>query len=126
MATVVDSIDSLLKATTEAGILGRVRFRGQADVSWPLLPSIGGRNHYRHGACTLAEFTTDDERILLHRFRRQACEFVGTLLNDWDTLFLARHHGLPVRLLDWSSNPLVALYHAAYMSPASHRMARFG
>jgi hypothetical protein len=112
-STIIDSIDSVLRLVTQFGrkVVSPLRLRGQTDRNWSLLPSIGREDQYWYAGTAIHKFTPEQEKNMFHKFRRQAAEFIHPPQSEWDLLFLARHHGLPVRLLDWTSNPLVALYH---------------
>lgn len=87
-----------------------IYLRGQGNEEWDLVPSIGRKHQY--AGRILEGFHSDQERNMLHRFRRRSYNHYNRILNGWEALFLARHHGLPTRLLDWTTNPLVALYWA--------------
>jgi type I restriction enzyme M protein len=85
-------------------------YRGHSDANFRLVPTIGRPFCYNGKKIT---FSAEQERLLLHRFRRRIYPIAGRILNEWEALLLARHHALPTRILDWSRLPLVALYFAA-------------
>jgi hypothetical protein len=83
-----------------------VWFRGHANATWTLIPSL-----YR------TPFCIDHERTLLTRFQQNALPLLSHRPSTpWEWLFLMRHHGCPTRLLDWTESPLVALYFAVEAS----------
>ena len=78
-------------------------FRGEpANATTPLLPRVFRKKY--------------DENNLLQTFRRRAhllnLPVIPPLESTDQWLFLARHVGLPTRLLDWSEGALIGLYFA--------------
>ncbi|MFO0849095.1 MAG: FRG domain-containing protein [Gemmataceae bacterium] len=102
-----------LKLTDQPQAHVRWWFRGQPDQRYQLVPGV-----YR------AEFPTADEsaRLTLEQhlyqdFRVLSGGLLPSDVSDVGLYFLQQHYGLPTRLLDWTTNPLAALYFAVNTGP---------
>jgi hypothetical protein len=95
----------------------RIWFRGQPQTALPLLPGAMRTSFLRCATASKIQFPDQDqaegmESQLFGAFRDECRRFITSPKDAWEVYALAQHHGLPTRLLDWTSNPLIALHFA--------------
>ncbi|GBE04931.1 FRG domain protein [bacterium BMS3Abin10] len=113
----IDSVSKLIKKIEQnTKSKKRIYYRGHSEKKYKLIPSIARFNDFKYLGIEIPPNTNfkEAEKNFLTRFRKHTYEHKGRILSMWEALFLARHYELPVRLLDWSTNPLVALYNATF------------
>lgn len=101
------TIQSLDEFVTKIAKDRNIFFRGVSNKDYKLIPSIGREKKIEITSLLRIE------KGMLKQFKSRAIPFLNYHpKDDWEWLMLGQHHGMPTRLLDWTTNPLTALYFA--------------
>ncbi len=116
---VVEFLGRLDEALAESAHGKLAAFRGHADGTWKIVPQLARGADPTKAICTNPDDDKDKsfERRVLRVFPDHAHAYLppwfatgSDVEVKWKTIVVAQHYRLPTRLLDWSTNPLIALY----------------
>lgn len=94
---------------------GHVVYRGVSDSDFGLIPSLGRQVKYLNYQTDIEKLRFEKELLQGFKFRTQS-ELKYQPISEWEWLALAQHHGLPTRLIDWTTSPLIAAFFATVPS----------
>ena len=104
METIYSVCSYINKVSTNAENGVRMIFRGHSSSNYELKTSVGRINCY----------SLELEKKLFWEFKKLYRPYTTERPEtDLEIMFMAQHYGIPTRLLDWTFNPLIALYFAS-------------
>jgi len=112
MEATIASVGDLVRIV-EREHTGSFQYRGQRCSDQELLPTLTRPGFPAAAALAKGELLRHKEEHILNEFRTRFVAYGRDAPEDELRLaILAQHHGVPARLLDWTLNPLAALYFA--------------
>jgi hypothetical protein len=131
ISSVSDLLDRLGRVQPQYGTPWIYRGQIRTQNTWKLQPKVGRSDwlggHLKSGfgwsdaqgsrngevTKTHKDFYEPCDILAFNRWCERAVAVTDKLPEDpWERLALAQHYGLATRLMDWTTNPLVALYFA--------------
>ncbi len=114
VTSVSDFIEKIILLNKEKEAGGEIFYRGHAATSWKLLPSIFRKPEEEPESRGIKK-----EHLLFRDMVARLPQSFSSCESALDYLVQMQHYALPTRLLDVTTNPLVALYFACEPIPAS-------